>query len=100
MGRCCGNHQIIRDKLNKKIFLLGNNLKQKKTTENVTKMKDLKVFQSNKNIDYSKMKELNVKWENFMIDFLEKDQSQEAILNKVLKADFHGAHIRVIKCLN
>ncbi len=99
------NPVILRKKIHKKKFLLGSYLKQKsKNIDSVKKRSDekyrsLKEFKNTQNLIYQNFKELNQKWEDYILDLIMNDQGK-GILAKISRSDFHGAFVEIIDSTN
>ena len=83
-------------------FIRGNkdkNRKKKQPRTNYTKGV-IKQLKRDNNIKYEDLLELNELWVQYIKELLNNNLKEETIANKMLKADLHGAVIKVINSTN
>jgi len=100
--------EIIRKKICKRRFMFGKNLEHKTTkpcsnkqpsAKKQVKKDDLKEFKQLP-YEYAKLKSLNDNWNTYILDLILAENKNEDTLQRILKADFHGAHFTILdsKC--
>lgn len=108
LNNVIGNPEIIRKKICKRRFMFGKNIEHKTTKpgsnkpttpKKQVKKDDLREFKKLP-YDYSKLKSLNDNWNKYIIDLILAENKTEDALQRILKADFHGAHMTILdsKC--
>ena len=103
LERSIKDPEIIRKKISKKKFLLGTNLYNKKSKrikkKNNISRKEIKkknLFEfKNTELKYEDIIDLNKIWEDYILEMIQNDKSELAILIKIGKSDFHGAKIKI-----
>lgn len=89
-----------------KTFVLDKFVKDPKLTSKKKQMKSnllkdtVKKLKEDKTINYSELLFMNDIWSEYINNLINKNDSELAIASKMLKADLHGALIKVVKSTN
>ena len=96
---------LVRSKIIKRKFLLTKNLnfKAKKPPKSknyigkrLIKKKNMFDFKNEK-FEFKKLLPLKNKWETYILDVIANDSDRSVILNKIMKSDFHGSLVEIVK---
>lgn len=95
--------KVVNSKITKRKFLLTKNLnfeKRKKPrskayiSKRVIKKQELFDLKAEQ-MSYSALLSLTKKWEDYILDLIKSDKTDQETLMKICKADFHGASISI-----
>ncbi|CDW75710.1 ribonuclease p protein subunit p29 [Stylonychia lemnae] len=73
---------------------------QKKVSRNTLKQLDKMHQQQSQTLKYETFAQLNKLWKQYIMTLIGKDDNMASICSKIVKADFNGAQVKVVKSKN